>query len=236
MDSYSHKLAKRLHKNEDGFSLPELLIVMLIIGILLTLGIGAYLRAQRNAENTQVRDKVSTAYKTVLNCKTENDGFFGKFEDDIIGDFCLGSRIVNNNIRLCQINGPGSGADAACENNVSGGSCWDTRADGRDADGNAVASTEGDLQSSPSYDSSNDRIFNVGVCTFRRVASGASANDGASNADATSENSSDSQYIRLSAHRNGKAYYFVEDPGGFAACQAPVNDDGEATQKLRCQA
>ncbi len=234
MDSYSQKLARRLHSNEDGFSLPELLIVMLIIGILLTLGIGAYLRAQRNAENTQVRDKVSTAYKTVLNCKTENDGFFGKYSD-IIGSYCLGSDIVNNNIKLCEVGR--AGGDGACKDTSTSRSraCWDTKADGRDATGATVPSTEANLLASPAYDSSSARIFNVGLCTFKRVGSGASTNEGASNADPASENSTDSQYIRLSAHRNGKAYFFVEDPGGFAACSGPVDDNGLLTNAVRCQ-
>lgn len=232
MDSYSDRLAQRLHsrsRDEAGFSLPELLIVMLIIGILLTLGIGAYLRAQRNAENTQVRDKVSTAYKTVLNCKTENDGFFGTFADITEANgYCLNSDIVNNNIKLCQIGGP---ADDACDGNT--GACWDTRADGRNLSGDAVTSTEGGLLPSPSYDSAGtSRIFNVGLCTFSDVGTTAADDDGSS---AAYENDPDSQFIRLSAHRNGKAYYFVEDAGGFASCQAPVDADGVPTAKLRCQ-
>jgi prepilin-type N-terminal cleavage/methylation domain-containing protein len=235
MNSYSHKLMNRLRHDEDGFSLPELLVVMLIIGILLTLGIGAYLRAQRNAENTQVRDKVSTAYKTVLNCKTENDGFFGKYSD-ITGDYCLGSKIVNNNIKLCQL-GAGVGGDGPCKDASTTRSCWDTRADGKDVNGDPVtgagANTYDDLLNSPAYDATSARIFNVGVCTFKRVGTGASTNEGSSNGN---ENTEDSQFIRLSAHRNGKAYFFVEEPGGFAACSGPVDDNGHLTNKLRCQA
>jgi prepilin-type N-terminal cleavage/methylation domain-containing protein len=215
MDSYTERLSRRLNRNEDGFSLPELLIVMLIIGILLTLGIGAYLRAQRNAENTQVRDKVNTAYKTVLNCKTENDGFFGSY-DDINGAYCLDSAdpdgaVVNNNIQLNQIV-PGSGE-----------TCWNENAETNTAAAQGMAE-------SPAYDSTagtgGDRLVNVGICTFADV----DANGAATDVDAD-----DSQYIRLSAHRNGKAYYFVEDTGGFAACQAPVGDNGKATEQLRCQ-
>jgi prepilin-type N-terminal cleavage/methylation domain-containing protein len=44
-------------KNEDGFSLAELMIVMIIIGVLLTLGIGSYLRVESAASGVRDHDR-----------------------------------------------------------------------------------------------------------------------------------------------------------------------------------
>lgn len=232
----SENMRKQL-ANEDGFSLTELIIAMIVIGILLAVGIGAYLMTQRSAENTQNRDKIATTYKTVANCKTENDGFLGSF-DDIKGEYCLNSTTVNNNIQMCKIKAGGANINAddafICKNaagsaDTRAGTCWNENAVLTAANKAAAATAAAGLAPAPKY-ASGDRQFNVGLCTFSAEASGV----------ATGVNSTDSQFIRISAVRNKKIYYFVEDEGGFASCSAKesevVADAGIPVTGLRCQA
>jgi type II secretory pathway pseudopilin PulG len=184
-----------------------MIIAMLIVGMLATLAIGGYMRARGTAEATKNREQIAATYQAIARCKTENDGFYASYAD-LKGSYCLSSLTVKNNTKLCQL---GSSAADGC--NVTGGSrCWNENA-------RSVQSFARALWASPahSFTSGDERGYRVGLCTFSGLSSGATTS--------ATENAADSQYIRVSATRNGHIYYFVEEPSGFHTYIGKDSDD-----------
>ena len=65
-------LRKRLHNDEEGFTLIELMVVVLIIAILIAIAIPTFLGAQQKAKHRQAQSNVRnalTAAKTVFSDK-----------------------------------------------------------------------------------------------------------------------------------------------------------------------
>ena len=50
----------------DGFTLVEMLVVVLIIGILAAIGLGAFLNQRSKAQDTQAKTAAATAAKAML--------------------------------------------------------------------------------------------------------------------------------------------------------------------------
>jgi prepilin-type N-terminal cleavage/methylation domain-containing protein len=191
-------------RNEAGFSLPEMIIAMLIVAMLATLGIGGYLRARDTSEATKSREQIQTTYKVIARCKTENDGFYASYVD-LRGAYCLSSLTVGNDTELCQLGSGHNGCPSA------GSVCWATGA-------TSLSNVAQTLFSSPAHQFTQDgeRTYRVGLCTFSQLTGGSSAG---------SQNAADSSYIRVSARRGNKIYYFVEEPSGFNTYIAQ-DDDG----------
>jgi prepilin-type N-terminal cleavage/methylation domain-containing protein len=202
--------------SEDGFTLAELIVAMAIIGMLSLLGIGAYLHARSTADATSNRQRLDSAYHVISRCKSENDGFYASYAD-LKGSYCLSSLTVQGDTKLCNIGASGSDSCAA----PGGSRCWDTAA-------TSSASAAHALLASPSsdYTSGDEHGHRVGLCTFNGLTGSATT--------AATENASDSQYVRVSLHRNGHIYYSVDEPNGLRSYVGKDSDNDGVVDSGSC--
>jgi prepilin-type N-terminal cleavage/methylation domain-containing protein len=74
----------RLAAADDGFTLVEILVVMLIIGILAAIGMGAFLNQRGKAQDAHAKSAVSTAAKAVNVWNTEHGTYDGADPADLV--------------------------------------------------------------------------------------------------------------------------------------------------------
>jgi type IV pilus assembly protein PilA len=71
-------LRKRLHKDEDGFTLIELMVVVLIIAILIAIAIPTFLGAQDRARDRGAQSNLRNAVTAAKTIATDQAGLFMK--------------------------------------------------------------------------------------------------------------------------------------------------------------
>jgi prepilin-type N-terminal cleavage/methylation domain-containing protein len=74
---------KRRLSDSSGFTLVELLVVILILGILASIGMAAFLHQRSKAEDSAAKAAVSTAAKAMLAWHTDHDSFAGATPVDL---------------------------------------------------------------------------------------------------------------------------------------------------------
>src|SRR3954452_5169756 len=60
---------------EDGFTLTELLVVILIVGILAAIGVATLLNQRQKAQDARAKTAVTTAAKAMLVFNSDHGGF-----------------------------------------------------------------------------------------------------------------------------------------------------------------
>src|SRR5215211_2216927 len=75
------KLRQRMAKDESGFTLVELLVVMLILGLLAAIAIPAFFNQRDKAKDSDAKASVRTAQTAMETYSTDNEGSYGGADD-----------------------------------------------------------------------------------------------------------------------------------------------------------
>src|SRR4051812_4892526 len=70
------KLRQRMSQEESGFTLVELLVVMLILGILAAIAIPAFLNQRSKANDSDAKSAANTAQEAIETLSTDNNGSY----------------------------------------------------------------------------------------------------------------------------------------------------------------
>jgi type IV pilus assembly protein PilA len=79
----SSRIRRRLSA-ADGFTLVEILVVVLIIGILAAIALGTYLNQRSKAQDTQAKTSTVTAVKAMMVWNSGHGDYAGATPDDLI--------------------------------------------------------------------------------------------------------------------------------------------------------
>lgn len=80
------RIRKAMDEKEQGFTLVELLVVVIIIGILAAIAIPAFLRQRENAWGAQVQSDMKNAITAAESYAVENNGSYDGLPADVISD------------------------------------------------------------------------------------------------------------------------------------------------------
>src|SRR3954452_16345465 len=80
---YRSRISRRLQAH-DGFTLVELLVVILIIGILSAVGLAILLNQREKAQDARAKGAATTAAKAMLVFNSDNGDFDGATPDALV--------------------------------------------------------------------------------------------------------------------------------------------------------
>lgn len=103
------KLRQRMSQEESGFTLVELLVVMLILGILAAIAIPAFLNQREKANDADAKADVNTAMQAMETYQTDNAGSYLNATDAIL----KGIEPALNNANLAVTGTGGAGQPTA---------------------------------------------------------------------------------------------------------------------------
>lgn len=69
-------MINRMRERQDGFTLVELLVVIVILGILIAIAVPTFLSQQDKAKDSEIKQHLNTAYKVAKSSSVDRNGKF----------------------------------------------------------------------------------------------------------------------------------------------------------------